>query len=91
VFVIHGCGRKTIEGHFENAENYLKELTGFTISDLLASDRKILLLFDEAQDSYWDFGLWVEMFKSVSSTTGPFIAPFCSFGSAGPESAIVGG
>jgi hypothetical protein len=85
VFVIQGWSRQTIIGRFKNAEGYLQALTGCTIPELLSGKKKIVLLFHEAQDSYWDLQLWIELFKSVDQTTGPFIALFTSFGFAGHD------
>jgi hypothetical protein len=84
--VIQGWTRTTIKQEYGNAEKYLKELTGYTFPELLGGQSKIVLFFDEAQDSYWDDMLWIEFFKSVNRFTGPYIALFCSFGSAGPKS-----
>ncbi|KAA8902470.1 hypothetical protein FN846DRAFT_908554 [Sphaerosporella brunnea] len=87
VFVTQGWNKDTLTEHFGNAHGYLETITGLSVQELLASEKKVVLLFDEAQDSYWDLQLWVEFLKTVDQSVGPYIALFCSFGSAGPEPA----
>ncbi|KAL3454962.1 hypothetical protein BJX64DRAFT_273180 [Aspergillus heterothallicus] len=39
------------------------------------------LLLDEAQQSFWDHGLWTDFFKRIEPGTSPFIILFMSYGS----------
>jgi hypothetical protein len=46
------------------------------------SSRKVHLLFDNAQDTYWDELLWENFFKdTVQHGSGPLAILFCSYGS----------
>jgi len=42
-----------------------------------------VLIIDEAQLSYWDYDLWLERLKSITSNTAYMIILFASWGSAG--------
>jgi hypothetical protein len=89
VFVIQGWDKATIIKDDCYANGYLMRLTGKTFRELLSTQPKVVLLFDEAQDSYWDQMLWIEFFKSVDPNLGPYIALFCSFGSDGPSMSTI--
>ena len=61
-------------------ETYLELHTG--VSGLDWPSREAYLLIDEAQQSYWDSGLWIGLFKTIAGGgPGPRVITFSSFGS----------
>lgn len=61
-------------------ETYLELRTG--VSGLGWPSREAYLLIDEAQQSYWDSGLWIGLFKAIARRgQGPRMITFSSFGS----------
>lgn len=61
---------------------YLEQQTGIR-GDRWPSN-KAYLLFDEAQESYWDQALWTIFFKSIDPLPYcPFVVLFTSYGSPG--------
>lgn len=71
-----------------NFDAFIQALTGHSYVDLLLAGTKTVILFDEAQMTYWDKVLWTEFFKSIDETLGPRIV-FCCFGSARSMSSIL--
>ena len=56
------------------------------IKSYSASSGKLYLLFDNAQDTYWDVHLWENFFKDVvQHGSGPLAILFCSYGSPGTK------
>ncbi|KAG8910257.1 hypothetical protein FRC02_007292 [Tulasnella sp. 418] len=44
------------------------------------------ILFDDAQDTYWDEWLWNVVFKKIGDGSTPYyVVLFCSYGSPGPR------
>lgn len=48
----------------------LESATKMPYLELATEASKVVILFDEAQDSYWDEGLWLEFFKALELGMG---------------------
>jgi hypothetical protein len=61
-------------------EGQLRLITGYTAAQLQGSKgEKLVILFDEAQDGYWDISLWIDFFKSLEFGNGPIFILFASY------------
>jgi hypothetical protein len=81
VYRINGWPQLEFNGFWRR----IRQITGDLPDDLSPA----YLLFDEAQETYHDDGLWNGFFKSLDSLAGWRVILFCSFGSpsrhAGPQ------
>ncbi|KAF8243524.1 hypothetical protein K440DRAFT_612628 [Wilcoxina mikolae CBS 423.85] len=71
-YVLSGWTRETIERD-GGWISQLTRITGSSPDKLLANGQNVLILFDEAQDSYWDVGLWTDFIKSLEPGVGPML------------------
>jgi hypothetical protein len=62
----------------------LEALTGMALPEMM-NDSKLVLVWDEAQDSYWAVDLWRDFFKALGPGNGPIVFAFCSYGATGRE------
>jgi hypothetical protein len=63
-------------------EAQLRNITGYNAAQLQGTrGENLVILFDEAQDSYWDRSLWVDFLKSLEPGNGPIVILFASYGS----------
>jgi len=79
VFTLIGWERREVKeaGGFVGT---LESATKMPYLELATETSKVVILFDEAQDSYWDEELWLEFFKALELGMGPIVILFASFG-----------
>jgi hypothetical protein len=58
----------------------LESATKMPYLELATEASKVVIFFDEAQDSYWDEELWLEFFKALELGMGSIVILFASFG-----------
>jgi len=64
------------------APNHMSRLETRLHGKKLPAHQAYYLLFDEAQDSYWDYDLWNEYLKTIQgSGSNAHVILFCSYGS----------
>jgi hypothetical protein len=79
VFTLIGWERREVKeaGGFVGT---LESATKMPYLELATEASKVVILFDEAQDSYWDEELWLEFFKALELGMGLIVILFASFG-----------
>jgi len=85
IHVIQGWSPSVISDRYGGFAYYIKAVTGHNYHDFFAEDKKVVILLDEGQDSYWDQIFWTEFLKSIDGTVGPIVVMFCSYGSTGSQ------
>ncbi|KAK1147474.1 hypothetical protein N8T08_001556 [Aspergillus melleus] len=79
LYILYGWDQDEVQGA-EGWDKYLEQKTGVDGRSWLG--KQGYLLIDEAQQSYWDSGLWATLFKAVEPAVSlPYIVLFTSYGS----------
>jgi hypothetical protein len=80
IYALLGWDKEEVR-HANGWDTYLKQKTGVRGQQWLGYPAYLLL--DEAQQSYWDGGLWADLFKRIEPEASLFIILSTSYGSPG--------